>query len=163
MNCLNCDKPVELKKWKKKFCNKSCACTYNNKIKPKRKRVSRLYNCTYCGNPISHAGKIYCSMKCSSLARKIKDLSLTTQDSTRKRIILEETGYICSICKITSWMEDKVPLVLDHINGNSEDNSRENLRLVCGNCNMQLPTFVARNRGNGRHYRRQRYKEGLSY
>ena len=39
----------------------------------------------------------------------------------------------------------------------------DNLRLVCPNCDSQLPTFKGRNTGNGRYYRRQRYKAGKSY
>lgn len=35
-----------------------------------------------------------------------------------------------------------------------------NLRLVCGNCNMMLPTFSGRNRGNGRAWRRERRHAG---
>jgi hypothetical protein len=54
-------------------------------------------------------------------------------------------------------------LVLDHIDGNPTNNCRENLRLVCPNCDSQLATYKSRNRGNGRHYRRQRYADGQSY
>lgn len=56
-----------------------------------------------------------------------------------------------------------MPLIVDHINGNPEDDRLENLRLVCGNCDMQLPTYKSRNLGNGRAWRRQRYAEGKSY
>jgi len=56
-----------------------------------------------------------------------------------------------------------MPLVLDHVDGNSENNKLENFRLVCGNCDMQLPTYKNKNKGNGRHYRMKRYKEGKSY
>jgi len=54
-------------------------------------------------------------------------------------------------------------LVMDHINGKSEDNRVVNLRLVCGNCDMQLPTYKSKNIGNGRHKRRKRYADGKSY
>lgn len=54
-------------------------------------------------------------------------------------------------------------MVIDHINGDATDNRRENLRLLCPNCDSQLPTFKSRNRGFGRHYRSQRYASGQSY
>lgn len=54
-------------------------------------------------------------------------------------------------------------LILDHIDGNPENNRRDNLRLICPNCDSQLPTYKSRNRGNGRAFRRQRYADGKSY
>lgn len=37
-------------------------------------------------------------------------------------------------------------MILDHISGNREDNTLENLRWVCPNCNIQLDTFGSKNR-----------------
>jgi hypothetical protein len=54
-------------------------------------------------------------------------------------------------------------LVLDHIDGNPDNNRRDNLRLACPNCDSQLPTYKSRNRGSGRAFRRQRYADGRSF
>jgi hypothetical protein len=51
-------------------------------------------------------------------------------------------------------MGERVPLILDHIDGNSTNWSVANLRLVCGNCDMQLPTYKGRNKGSGREWRK---------
>jgi|TARA_Y100000034_G_scaffold47095_1_gene57989 hypothetical protein len=80
-----------------------------------------------------------------------------------KKYLLEINGCKCEICGGTEWQGNPMPLVLDHINGNSTDNNLSNLRLVCGNCDMQLPTYKSKNIGNGRHFRRKRYAEGKSY
>ena len=70
----------------------------------------------------------------------------------------------CAICHIRAeWQGRSLHLVLDHVDGNAENNCRDNLRLICPNCDSQLPTFKSRNKGNGRHYRRQRYAEGKSF
>jgi 5-methylcytosine-specific restriction endonuclease McrA len=70
----------------------------------------------------------------------------------------------CAICGgASAWLGLPLALVLDHVDGNPSNNQRENLRLVCPNCDSQLPTYKNRNRGNGRHYRRQRYADGQSY
>ena len=54
-------------------------------------------------------------------------------------------------------------LELEHKNGNSNDNSLENVCLVCPNCHSQTPTYKGRNKGNGRYMRRERYRDGKSY
>ena len=45
------------------------------------------------------------------------------------------------------WNGQALPLNLDHVNGNSKDNSPENLRLMCPNCDSQLPTRGGKNKG----------------
>lgn len=45
------------------------------------------------------------------------------------------------------------PLVLDHIDGNASNWNENNLRLVCGNCDMQLPTYKSKNRNSARKKR----------
>ena len=43
--CLNCQKETT----NPKFCNRSCAASYNNKVKPKRQKEIKL--CIICGKP----------------------------------------------------------------------------------------------------------------
>jgi hypothetical protein len=45
------------------------------------------------------------------------------------------------------WNGKRLPLILDHKNGNRLDNSPGNLRLLCPNCDSQLPTRGGANRG----------------
>ena len=45
------------------------------------------------------------------------------------------------------WNGTALPLILDHINGNHKDNGPDNLRLLCPNCDSQLPTRGGRNKG----------------
>ena len=42
----------------------------------------------------------------------------------------------CSLCDVNLIPQKKFMLVLDHINGISEDNRLEDLRLVCSNCKV---------------------------
>lgn len=49
-----------------------------------------------------------------------------------------------------------IPIVLDHINGDSTNWTLYNLRLICPNCDAQTNTYKGKNIGNGRHWRRQR-------
>jgi hypothetical protein len=45
------------------------------------------------------------------------------------------------------WNGERLPLTLDHVSGDHCDNSPDNLRLLCPNCDSQLPTRGGRNRG----------------
>jgi 5-methylcytosine-specific restriction endonuclease McrA len=132
--------------------------------------------CRHCKKSFRyhHSSKgIYCTNKCQQEYQKEQRRQRVKETGDLasgwvfpqkgKYYIIEEQGHKCSICGITEWMENKVPLILDHIDGNSDNWKLDNLRLVCGNCDMQLPTYKSRNIGNGRYYRRQRYKEGKSY
>jgi heterodisulfide reductase subunit B len=82
---------------------------------------------------------------------------------TIKLILSDINGYKCAVCGVSEWQSKAISLELEHIDGNSENNSPNNVCLICPNCHSQTPTYKARNKGNGRHYRRQRYAEGKSY
>ncbi len=52
----------------------------------------------------------------------------------------------CSECgQGPEWKDKTLVMVLDHINGVNNDHRRENLRMLCPNCNSQTPTFCGRN------------------
>lgn len=66
----------------------------------------------------------------------------------RKKSLIKDglLQNVCQICMMKpTWNEKPLILRLDHINGNSYDNRLQNLRLVCPNCDSQLPTFCGRN------------------
>lgn len=129
--------------------------------------------CINCENDIRRRNGYYCSLKCKGKHERAQKLELIKSCinihdivkcvSTIKRYILDLRGHQCEICKNIEWQGKKIPLILDHIDGNSGNWLMTNLRLVCGNCDMQLDTYKSKNIGNGRAYRRERYKQGKSY
>lgn len=75
--------------------------------------------------------------------------SRSTQASRRKlrkALIAEGVEYRCSECGIDEWRGYPITLALDHINGDSRDNFRENLRFLCPNCHSQTETYGGRNK-----------------
>lgn len=80
-----------------------------------------------------------------------------------RRYLLETQPHCCVICKGTKWNDKPIPLTMDHVDGNSTNWNKDNLRLICYNCDAQLETYKNKNRGKGRAYRRDRYKLGLTY
>ena len=63
-NCLYCEKPIPMGSLsnsdynRKKFCNSSCAASYNNKMRIKKKKY-----CLVCGKEIP-LQNIFCSISC---------------------------------------------------------------------------------------------------
>jgi 5-methylcytosine-specific restriction endonuclease McrA len=83
--------------------------------------------------------------------RSVKfNLGLLADASTIKKVLIERYGYSCMKCGISEWMNEPISLQLDHVNGLSNNNLPDNVRLLCPNCHSQTPTYGAKNKGNGR-------------
>lgn len=80
-----------------------------------------------------------------------------------RKAIARRDGYRCSCCGIDRWRGEEITLEVEHKDGNSNNESPSNLCLICPNCHALTPTYKGKNRGNGRHYRRERYRAGLSF
>lgn len=164
-HCKECNKIIPYNKRHNSFCSQTCAAIFNNK----KKKVET--KCLSCGK-IVNWGIFYCSKECQHeyhykkyiqewKNRKEKEFS----KSFIRRYLFEKYNGKCSICgwdKINP-VSKKCSLEIEHIDGNSQNNKEENLTLLCPNCHSLTPTYKALNKGNGRHWRMKRYREGKSY
>lgn len=121
--------------------------------------------CLECGKEFKNRPKVrFCSQKCYIKQKKRLLLDSGKADyRTIKRYLLSINGNKCSICKLSVWQDKPIPLVLDHEDGNASNNTKENCRLLCCNCDALLPTYKGRNKGKGRWSRKLRYQQGKSY
>ncbi len=131
-----------------------------------------MISCINCDEPLRAAQQFYCSNRCQRDVQYHKYIELWKQGkvnggrglNTRNMSghlirYLREKYQRCSSC---GWDErnpvtDRVPLEIDHIDGNSENNTELNLRLICPNCHSLSSNFRNLNRGNGRAWRRLKY------
>lgn len=117
----------------------------NSKIQLK-KRVEEL-NCD-----ISHFSATYTANKAStkySLEEIMVENSTYTNITRLKERIIRANiiPYECAICgNKGEWLEKKLVLQLDHINGQHYDHRKENLRFLCPNCHSQTETFSGKNK-----------------
>lgn len=78
---------------------------------------------------------------------------ILTQNSTFQSYKLKKRLFAAklkpSYCEECGWakssIDGRLPLELDHINGDSHDNRLENLRILCPNCHSLKPTHRGRN------------------
>lgn len=166
--CLNCGKEFRTTMSENKvFCGHSCSATYNNKLRDKKDFGS----CLNCETKLNRKGSKYCNQKCDTeykfklLVEKIESGDTSISSKLCKKYLIHKHGnkcMKCGWCEVNS-MSGNVPIELEHKDGDSTNNSLDNLELLCPNCHSLTPTYKALNIGNGRHKRRERYRNGKSF
>lgn len=114
--------------------------------------------CLWCKDGIVKKWAIkYCSEDCGKKQRYM-DYFLDWyygENVRRHNSVLREylelmNGHRCSECGITHWLGYEIVFEVDHINGDSSNDSKENIRLMCRNCHSQTGTYAGLNYKKGR-------------
>ena len=128
--------------------------------------------CLFCGmefHPNYSSFGRYCSTKCQqNYANKLRvekwlngyDNPVNTNGLLRpwaRRYLFEKFKNKCCLC---GWGEinkttGKIPLEVDHIDGNYKNNEISNLRLLCPNCHSLTSNYKSLNKGKGRSKRKR--------
>ena len=164
--CAYCNTKLPFEKRNSKFCNSSCAASYNNTKFIKRQKQGIQYKCLNCNN-LTYNNE-YCSSKCKvEYIRNNKIQQWLNGDfsniNTRriKDYLLKIHNNSCILC---GWNKinphtNKLPLELHHIDGNSENNHPSNIQLLCPNCHSLTSTFKGANKNSKRVNRKKYYNK----
>lgn len=127
MNCLNCENVISAGK----YCSNKCQVNYQNK--------NKISEWLFGKNFVRQGG--------------------TTVPNWIRNYLLDLRNHRCEKCQ---WHEinpatNKVPLEIDHIDGDSQNNLFDNLRVLCPNCHSLTITY--KNTGSRKSTRINRKKK----
>jgi predicted RNA-binding Zn-ribbon protein involved in translation (DUF1610 family) len=121
--------------------------------------------CPNCGREVRRRNK-FCNNQCQQDHKHkqvieswlLGELDMSTVlgcSSHVKRFLLEKAGHKCPQC---GWGEvhsvtGKVPLEVNHIDGDSTNNKPDNLEVLCPNCHSLTHNFRALNKKSSRSHR----------
>ncbi len=76
-----------------------------------------------------------------------------------RKYLIDKFGNKCFVCNWNTKhpITGIIPLEIDHIDGDAENNLEENLRLICPNCHALTPFYKNLNKGKGRKWRMDKY------
>ena len=127
-----------------------------------------MNNCLFCKKEIPSRNK-YCDNHCQSEYHHqewIKRWKEGKETGIRgeflisihlKRYLMDKYNHQCAKC---GWKEknpytQKIPLEVEHIDGNFQNNNEDNLILLCPNCHSLTSTYKGANKGHGRKNRKK--------
>lgn len=128
-----------------------------------------ISKCLECEKPLSLTAKYYCNSICQSVhltKERIASWYAGTWDGNTPRGALSTTikAHVLALangeCPSCGWDKKnpatgRVPLEVNHVDGDWQNNRPGNLEVLCPNCHSLTPNYKALNKGNGRTWRKQ--------
>lgn len=171
MNCIVCNKnyiPNINPKWKQAREQKCCSKTCGYQLRRIRSGNTKK-QCLNCSKEVTAYKGKYCSIECQAEYRSntkwkhIKilietdsnsnlNVGIETRGTLYRKYLIEKHGPRCFNCnwsKVNSHT-GKVPIELDHKDGNCSNNKLDNLRLLCPNCHSLTSTYKGSNKGKNK-------------
>ncbi len=110
-----------------------------------------MSNCKHCSKVLTKKANKYCNKDCyfnATFQLSIEKFykGLICDNKTIKKILIFINGERCVECtQGNEWNGLPLTLEVDHIDGNSDNNDPNNVRLLCPNCHSQTPTSRGKN------------------
>lgn len=167
LTCSNCKKQFyrlasRATEDKLRFCSITCL---NSSGMVKRGPTSKRKKCIHCFKSLNNNNKNQTHKECHDFYKFCAWWNGNSEIATSKRcephvwvkrVITELRGDKCEQCGYDEKRNDGASIIqMDHIDGNCENNLKENLRLLCPNCHAKTDTYGSRNKGSGRAHRRK--------
>ncbi len=127
--------------------------------------------CLWCSKELVKLQTKFCSKKCQHKFthqeyiirwKEGKETGLSGDNISKhiRKYLFEKYNSKCVEC---GWSEinsttGKIPLTVEHVDGNYKNNTEDNLKLICPNCHSLTSTYGSLNRGNGRPKRMTIYR-----
>lgn len=149
MICENCLEEHSGNYGSGRFCSSRCARSFSTK--DKRKEISEKVSKSLKGRKPVNAGSP-CSEEKKQKSRETWIKKFLDSDfeslgfGTQRKIVIYQQDYACNKCAVKEWFGHQIVLEVDHINGISDDNRRENLEALCPNCHSITGTWRGRNK-----------------
>jgi hypothetical protein len=99
-----------------------------------------------CGREL-HGKKVACTY--CIVEYNIKHGKTTNQ--ALHKYLIKQRGYKCEHCGLTDWMGKPIPLEAHHKDGDHNNNSDQNLELICLNCHGHTHNY----RGKNSHWKKK--------
>ena len=147
-------------KSKRKEINEKVAKTLVGRKKQPTPEERKVHKCKHCGKGyVKNANRIGHERFCLDNPDRIEKerawdqkrreaientpFEELPQSWRRYKILIDQDGC-CNKCGIKKWNGELITFELEHKDGNNQNNSRENLELLCPNCHSQTKTWRGR-------------------
>jgi 5-methylcytosine-specific restriction endonuclease McrA len=150
-NCKKCNAEFEPKKGLLNYCSITCrnSRTWNEQDKLKKSISNKNSDKVKLANRTRPDNFWLEIVKKRKENDKVKIMNSNYEDlkfeSLKKRIYHEQNGS-CNRCGLKNWLDNEIPLELEHKDGNHFNNERKNLELLCPNCHALTNTWRGRNK-----------------
>lgn len=162
--CIKCGKVLSYEQRMYMTCGHSCGTQLAHDTKHFSKKYVKhgrykTKPCKQCG---CNTRSIFCNKVCESCYKRNQTLiklkngeyigKHTSTNSLRRSLIIER-GHKCETCKIDNWQGSPVNLTLHHVDGDANNNTIENLKLLCWNCHSMTSNYGRKNKKSTRQFR----------